>query len=429
MTMKKLKVSYKQYTSSRQKDTPVRSVKNGGVTTPKGFLANGMHCGIKSSGKHDLGLLYSVVPATVSGAFTENALCAAPVTVTKERLRHGFTRAIIVNSGNANCADGKKGIRSAQEMADRTGKRLGVEEGSVLVASTGVIGKPLPIGNIRDAIPQLVSGLHGKKRRAFARAILTTDTTRKESCVKVKLKKARGTIGGVCKGAGMICPSLRVRPHATMLAFITTDISISKRLLDKALSEAVDRSFNVISVDNDMSTNDTVLVLANGLAGNSKIIEEGSDFQTFKKALCQVTRELAKKIVLDGEGATKFVEIRVRGAQTYAAAKQAVRSVATSTLFKASLYGEDPNWGRVYSACGASGIEYEPGKVDIYFGKTKVVSEGMRAKAINPRKLRSLFKKAKMSIIIDLHSGIFEAVGWTCDLSKEYIDINAAYET
>ncbi|MFH1996373.1 MAG: bifunctional glutamate N-acetyltransferase/amino-acid acetyltransferase ArgJ [Candidatus Omnitrophota bacterium] len=404
-----------------------RLTKNGTVTTPKGFLANGLSCGIKKSGKPDLGLIYSVVPTTSSGAFTTNKFPASPVTLSMDHLRGGFVQGVIVNSGNANCANGKRGDRDAKLMAESAARSLGVGAEAILVASTGIIGVPLPIQNIVNKVPKLVEGMNRKNGRAFSQSIMTTDTVKKESCIEVKLKEITGLIGGACKGAGMICPTMKLSGHATMLAFLTTDISISKRLLDKALFEAVRQSFNMISVDGDMSTNDSVFILSNGLAGNPKIIEEGRAFSAFKAGLDHVTRELAKKIVLDAEGATKMVEIRARGCGSYEDARRMVRSLSNSMLLKTCLYGEDPNWGRVVSACGASGVDINKNTLEISIGPVKVVAAGGKAKGVSPRKLKSIFTKSRITITIDVKSGVLEATGWMCDLSKKYVDINAGY--
>jgi len=407
----------------------VSVLRQGTITTPKGFLANGVYCGIKRSRRPDLAILYSTVPAAASGAFTTNRFCASPVTVTRQHLKRGLAQALIVNSGNANCANGREGDRDALEMTRLAGQWLCIKRTSVLVASTGIIGRKLPIDRIRGALPDLVLGMGSDKGKTFARTILTTDTTVKECCVRIKLGSASATIAGACKGAGMIHPQLAIGGHATMLCFLTTDASITKKMLDRALSEAIERSFNMISVDGDMSTNDTVLILANGLARNGTIARDGADFSAFKEGLNHVTGELARKIVLDGEGATKFVTIIVRGASSARDARTIARHVTTSMLLKACLYGEDPNWGRVIAACGSAGVAFDPRKVDVYFAGTKVFSNGARMKTLPWQSLRRIFEKDSVRITIDLHSGAHEATAWTCDLSREYVDINAAYST
>ncbi len=401
----------------------------GGVTTPKGFRANGVHCGIKASKKRDLALIYSIAPAVAAGAFTTNRFTSSSVKVSKEHLNSSFAQAIIVNSGNANCGIGIVGYKDAELMAELTGGALGTSSRAVLVASTGVIGERLPIGKIREAIRGLIRGLGRGKRGLFADAIMTTDTKKKESCVRMRLAQRKVAIGAATKGAGMIYPNLKVKRQATTLTFITTDASITKELLERALDEAVNQSFNMISVDGDMSTNDMVLIIANGLAGNKMVYEDGPDFERFKEGLNYVTRDLAKKIVKDGEGATKFIEVRVRGARTVSRAKVVARKISTSNLVKTCVYGNDPNWGRVMAAAGASGVDFSPDKVDIYLGKAKVLSNGIRARRIDKRKLEGIFKKDLISVTVDLKSGPERATAWTCDLSKKYVEINSEYMT
>jgi glutamate N-acetyltransferase/amino-acid N-acetyltransferase len=306
---------------------------------------------------------------------------------------------------------------------------LGLDKKDVLVASTGIIGVPLPIGKIRKKVPALVAALSRKGDSAFAESVLTTDTGPKEFAVKLKLGGKVVSVGGACKGVGMIYPQMKVSRHATLLAFITTDAAISKRMLESALGEAVGDSFNMISVDGDMSTNDSCFILANGLAGNRPITAKGAPYRTFTSALKFVLAELAKKIVRDGEGATKFVEIEITGAPNNADAKTIARKISTSSLLKCCIYGEDPNWGRVVAACGSSGVVFNPEKADIYLGPVKALSNGAIVKGYDKTKARKVFKKKDIHIKVDLKSGPGKAKAWTCDFSKEYVAINSEYST
>lgn len=401
----------------------------GGVTAPKGFLASGVAAGIKKSRKKDLGLIYSEVPAVAAAAFTTNRFQASPIKICKAHLKNGTHQAIIVNSGNANCANGRIGDRDASLMTSCIAQPLGLDKKEVLVASTGIIGKCLPMEKIKGDVADLICGLSKDGHGAFAEAILTTDTRKKELAVEVKIGNAVVKIGGACKGVGMIYPNLSCARHATMLCFMTTDAVITKRMLCEALDEAVDKSFNMISVDGDMSTNDSCFIMANGLAGNKKIDSKAGNYKTFSAALKLVAEELAKELVRDGEGATKFVEIEVTGARNYKDAKIAARKISTSNLLKCCIYGGDPNWGRIVAACGASGVWFNPDKLDVYLGDVKVLSNGTSVKDYDKGKTRGLFKKDDICIKIDLKSGGYQATSWTCDLSREYVAINAEYST
>lgn len=401
----------------------------GGVTSPKGFLASGIKAGIKKSGRRDLALLYSEVPAIAAAAFTTNRIQASPVKVSKRHLSGKLHQAIIVNSGNANCANGRIGDRDALVMTKYIAEAMGLGNKEVLVASTGIIGKYLPMEKIRKHIPGLMGELSEDGSGAFVEAIMTTDTVKKEMALSVKIGNSKIVIGGASKGVGMIYPELAVEKHATMLAFITTDASITKRMLSSALGEAINESFNMISVDGDMSTNDSCFIMANGLAGNKKIESKDKAYYTFLRGLKFLTAELSKKIVRDGEGATKFVQIEVAGAKSYADAKMVGRKVSTSSLLKSCVYGEDPNWGRIAAACGASGVKFNPDRVDIYLGGVKVLSNGASVKNYDREKTRRLFKKDDIYIKVDLKDGKYMAKAWTCDLSLEYVRINAEYST
>ncbi|MDP3730237.1 MAG: bifunctional glutamate N-acetyltransferase/amino-acid acetyltransferase ArgJ [Candidatus Omnitrophota bacterium] len=419
----------------------------GGVTSPKGFLASGVKAGIKRSGRVDLALLYSEVPAVAAAAFTTNRFQASPVKVSKAHLKANEHHAIVVNSGNANCANGKIGDRDALKMTEFAGKALLLDKNKILVASTGIIGVYLPLLKIEKVMPELVGELSATKGTGFAEAIMTTDTVKKELAVKVKIGNAIVTIGGACKGVGMIYPLMktekhpstkaqgspeqakRAEGHATMLCFLTTDAAITKKMLSASLDEAIGDSFNMISVDGDMSTNDSCFIMANGLALNREIRAKGNDWRKFTEALKLVTGELARKLARDGEGATKFIEITVTGAKDEVSAKTVARKISTSNLLKCAVCGEDPNWGRIVAAAGASGVDFDPDKVDVYLGSLKALSNGMSVKNLDKNKARKLFMKKDVHIKVDLKSGLHKATAWTCDFSKEYVAINSEYST
>ncbi len=374
---------------------------HGNVTSAPGFKANGLAAGIKKSGKLDLSLISCDESCVAAGVYTKNSIKAAPLLVCQQHLKKHHARAIVINSGNANCFTGHFGLVYAQKTAELIAKLLKIETKDVLVASTGIIGKPLPFEKIKAAAPALVAGLSAQKGHEAALGILTTDKVTKEIAVQIKLGGKIATIGGCAKGSGMIQPDM-----ATMLAFITTDAAIDKAMLKSALAIAVDRSFNCITVDGCMSTNDIAAVLANGRAGNKTVTKEGDDFKTFTKALTFVCLDLAKKIVLDGEGATKFIEIEVNGAKTYTQAKKAALAVANSNLFKTAAYGSNPNWGRVAGAVGSLGLPVTEKNLKIKFDS---------------------FANKNIHITVDLNIGKHSAVVYTCDLSPEYVDINGRY--
>ena len=401
----------------------------GGVTSAKGFSANGIKAGIKPSGRKDLALLYSEVPAVAAGAFTTNRCQASPVKISSFHLRAGTHQAIIVNSGNANCANGRTGEKDALVMAAAAAELLGLGSRMVLVASTGIIGRKLPIEKIIKAAPALAGGLSEKNGASFAETIMTTDTRKKEFAVKVKLGSAVVTIGGACKGVGMLYPELKTAKHATMLAFIATDASISKRMLEESLDEAIKDSFNMVSVDGDMSTNDSCFMMANGLAGNKRIAGKGPAYRKFTEALKFMAKALAKMLAEDGEGATKLVEIEVKGAKSAMDARKVARKISTSSLLKCAIFGGDPNWGRIVAAAGASGVEFDIGRTDVYLGPVKALSNGAIAKSFDKKKAAKFFKGKNVNIIVDLKSGKSSAKAWTCDFSKEYVAINSEYST
>jgi glutamate N-acetyltransferase / amino-acid N-acetyltransferase len=399
---------------------------SGGVTAAQGFSAAGVRCGLKTNAKAlDLGLILSDRPCSAAGVFTTIKAPAAPVTWDRAVVKSGRAQAIVANSGNANACTGERGDRDAAAMAIAAAGELGLDAEDVCVASTGVIGHPLPIekvvGGIIDASEQL---LPSKANGAdFARAIMTTDTCEKTIAVKTVIGGKLVTLGGSCKGAGMISPNM-----ATMLAFITTDAAVSPAMLRKALRDSADASFNCITVDGDMSTNDTVLVLANGVAGNTRISRSGRAYNQFRDALTFVCIHLAKMIVRDGEGATKFVEIRVKGAASTDDAKTAARAIANSPLVKCAIHGGDPNWGRIVSRAAGCGIAFDPKKTRLKIGGKLAFAKGVPADT--PQKeLAAVMKHRDIEIELTLGLGKGCAVMWTCDFSREYIAINADYHT
>jgi len=374
----------------------------GGVTAPKGFLANGLASGIKRSGKTDLGIIVSQLPAVTAGVFTKNSIKAAPLVVSMKHIKKGVGRAVLVNSGNANCYTGETGLGYAKSSTEHVAKLLGVSPTDVLVTSTGIIGKPLPYNKIVDALPSLIKGLSPTGGAKFARAIMTTDLKVKEIAVEVVIGGKKVTVGGCGKGSGMIEPNM-----ATMLGFVTTDANISLKMLKVALKRATERSFNSITVDGCMSTNDMVTLQASGAAGHKKISHEGEDFKKFYQALEFVCIDLAKKIVHDGEGATKFLTIDVKGAVSETQARQIAKTIANSALVKTAAFGSNPNWGRVGAAVGSLGIS----KIDEYNMKISFSS----------------FDKKEIAITVELSLGQASATVYTCDFSDEYIRINAEY--
>jgi len=405
------------------------NIVKGGVTAARGFLAGGVKAGIKASGRKDLALLYSEVPAVVAGAFTTNRCKASPIKVCLAHLGGKTHQAIVVNSGNANCANGRTGEQDALAMVEGTSRLLGLDSRMVLVASTGVIGKKLPVEKIVSALPALAAGLSKGSGTAFAETIMTTDTRKKELALKVKLGSSVVTMGAACKGVGMLYPEMKAEKHATMLAFISTDASISKRMLEESLGEVIRDSFNMVSVDGDMSTNDSCFIMANGLAGNSRIAAKDGHYRKFTGALGYLTSELAKMLASDGEGATKLVEIEVRGAKTIDDARKMARKISTSNLLKCAIFGADPNWGRIVASAGASGVEFDIDKMDVYLGPVKAFSNGRISKTFVKEKAAKTFKKDKVYITVDLKSGKRFAKSWTCDFSKEYVAINSEYST
>jgi glutamate N-acetyltransferase/amino-acid N-acetyltransferase len=389
---------------------------------PKGFLFSTAEAAVKKPGRKDIALIYSQGEANIAGTFTTNNVKAAPVKLDMKKIKSGRGQAIIINSGNANACTGKRGMEDAIEMTKQVAAGLKINPSIVYVCSTGVIGTPMPMDRIRPKIPELIDNLGMSTMEDVASAIMTTDTFPKVSQKNVKIGNKIGSIAGICKGAGMICPNM-----ATMLCFIISDIAVHQKTLNKTLNIAVKRTFNRITVDGDMSTNDTVLVMANGMLGNKQITEKSKSYTAFKNALYGVIYDLSRLIVKDGEGATKFIEIEVKGARTEADAEKAAFSVANSNLVKTSVYGNDANWGRVMAALGYSGIDVIEEKIDISFGKVKIVSRGIGTG--RDIEAKEVLEKKGIKITIDLHRGRSSANVLTCDLTEDYIRLNADYRT
>lgn len=394
----------------------------GGVTAPKGFLAGAVSCGIKKSGRNDLALLISKAPAMCAAVFTTNKFKSGSLVLSAKRVKKGVCQAIIVNSGNANCCIGKRESEDAEAITNLAAKRLGLNNNLVLIASTGIIGRPLPVKKIKNRLALLVRDLKKQNSARFAKTIMTTDTVHKEIAVSLNIGGKKIKIGGAAKGSGMISPNM-----ATMLAFFTTDAAIKRPALKQAFEECVAGSFNKITVDGDMSTNDTAIMFANGLAGNRPIKKAEPDYSKFLNALKFVSKELARKIVLDGEGATRFIEVSVKGAGNEEDAERIARRIADSNLIKTMAAGGDPNWGRVAASIGSSEVNLGKDKVDIYFGKRLVMKNGAGTK-VTRKALSDLFKKKEIAITVDLKSGKGDSKIWTCDLTEEYVRINARYE-
>ena len=400
---------------------------SGGVCAAKGFKANGIHCGIrKSRTKKDLSLIVSDQPASCAAVYTTNLVKGAPLLVTKENLQNGIAQAVICNSGNANTCNAN-GVEIARAMCALTANALHIAPEDVVVASTGVIGEPLNLDPIAAGMDALTAGLSEDGCDAAAEGIMTTDTVRKEVAVEFSLDGKTCRIGGIAKGSGMIHPNM-----ATMLVFITTDASISPALLQKALSGDVQGTFNMVSVDGDTSTNDMVVVLANGMAGNQTIEAEGQDFETFMKALNTVTMGLCRMIAGDGEGATKLLECRVSGAQDLKTARTVAKSVICSSLLKAAMFGADANWGRVLCAIGYSGADVDVGRIDVSFrsaaGQVDVCQNGAGIPFSEEEAKKVLLEK-EIDILVNLNAGQVNASAWGCDLTYDYVKINGDYRT
>jgi glutamate N-acetyltransferase/amino-acid N-acetyltransferase len=392
----------------------------GGVTAASGFVAGSIFCGIKPANRDrpDLAMIYSPTPAVVAGTFTTNKVRAAPVRVSAAHLRSADVRAIVANAGNANACTGAEGIDSAKRMTRAAARALGLRERQVMVCSTGRIGVPLPIDKIEESIGSLAGQLSAEGSRQAAEAIMTSDTFPKELAVELELAGKRVRIGGIAKGAGMIDPNM-----ATMLCFLTTDAAIGKADLQQALAVAVEQSFNRITVDGDMSTNDTALLLANGEAGNEPLMPGTPAFDRFQAALDHVTRNLARMIVEDGEGVTKFVEVHVNGAASYSDARRAAEAVAKSTLVKCAWFGGDPNWGRIMDAIGYSGAKLREETVDIFYDGVIAVRGGVAS--LTPlQRVQEIVAQKRFTVTVALNLGAHEYTVYTTDLSTEYVKLN-----
>ena len=394
-----------------------------GVTFAKGFTAAGVKAGIKKSGNLDVAVIYTKTQAVVAGTFTQNKVAAAPVYVSKEVVATGTAHAIVANAGCANACTGQQGLDDAHKMAQIAADELGVNANDVIVGSTGVIGVNLPMDKLEAGIKDAVANLSADGSDNAGRAIITTDTHSKSVTCEFELSGKTVRMGAIAKGSGMIRPNM-----ATMLCYITTDIAIDQALLQKAVSGCVEKSFNMISVDGDMSTNDMVIVLANGEANNEKITEENADYQIFFDKLMMLCTELAKQIAADGEGASKFLTINVKGAKSFADAKTVGMAIANSPLVKTAFFGEDPNWGRVICAVGYSGADMVPEKTVVKFGGITIFANGTGA-TYDEKALAHVMKEKDIVIDIELNMGQEDATVWSCDLSYEYVKINGEYHT
>lgn len=394
---------------------------DGTIASPKGFVADGLHCGLKRK-KKDIGWLYSEKIASVAGVFTTNQVKAAPVILTKEKLALQKLQAIIINSGNANACTGEKGRMDAKEMCKLTAQALNIPAEYVAVASTGIIGKTLPMVQIKAGI-ELLEAKPIKEAQAFQEAILTTDTTQKVSVYQDDFDQYQVTVAGCAKGSGMIHPNM-----ATMLGFITTDANISSSLLQELLSELTEVTFNQITIDGDTSTNDMVLVMANGMSGMPEIQKDAPEFAKFKAMFTQVLTDLAKMIAKDGEGATKLIETIVTGAKNVSDARMLAKSVVGSSLVKSAIFGQDPNWGRILCALGYSGVVFDPETIQIYLADTLVFENGQPT-IFDANQLSESLKTAEVVIQVVLSDGSASSRAWGCDLTYEYVKINALYHT
>ncbi|NUO10389.1 MAG: bifunctional glutamate N-acetyltransferase/amino-acid acetyltransferase ArgJ [Candidatus Brocadia sp.] len=404
-------------------------ITTGSIVAPRGFQAGTTYCGIKTvKDSLDLGVIFSEYPSTGAALFTTNQIYAAPVKLSRKAVQKGRTRAIVINSGNANACTGEQGDKDAEEMVRLTAECLKISEDEILVASTGIIGRPLPMDKVRAGIQAATASMgntpaHGN---AMARAIMTTDTRQKDIAVRLKIQNKDVILGGITKGAGMIAPNL-----ATMLCFITTDVSMPASLLDKCLRKSVESSFNRITIDGHTSTNDTIAIIANGASGVNIPSNKSADqlpLQIFQQGLDYVTGYLAKAIVKDGEGATKFIQIDVIGARSRGDAARIARSIADSPLVKTAINGEDPNWGRIVSAAGYAGVELNESKTNLYINDILIFTKGMPTQC-DLITLSTSMKSTDIQIRLELGLGDYSDTVWTCDLSHEYVTINAEYHT
>lgn len=406
----------------------IEILKEGGVTAPKGFRANGIHCGIrKNKDKKDLMLIVSDVLCDAAAVYTQNLVCGAPVTVTRENLKNGKARAVICNSGIANTCNAD-GVEKAEAMCALTEQYTGIPANDVVVASTGVIGQPIDLEPIQSGMQTLVDGLNENGSSAAAQAIMTTDTVKKEIAVSVELSGGKTcTLGAIAKGSGMIHPNM-----ATMLSFITTDANISAEMLQKALRWCVTRSYNMLSVDGDTSTNDTVAILANGLCGNTRIETENEDYAVFCRALFKICNHVVRMLAKDGEGATKLVVCEVVGAADEETARICAKSVIRSPLVKTAMFGSDANWGRVLCALGYAGAAIDVSEIDVSFrsrkGTVPVCKNGAGIE-FSEEKAKEVLLEDEIEILVDLNSGDAEATAYGCDLTYDYVKINGDYRT
>ncbi|MBR3509669.1 MAG: bifunctional ornithine acetyltransferase/N-acetylglutamate synthase [Lachnospiraceae bacterium] len=402
----------------------------GGITAPQGFEAAGVEAGVKYKNRKDMALVYSTAPCQVAGTFTSNVVKAAPVLWDKKLVETApFVQAVVVNSGIANACTGKQGMDACEAEAKCAGKLLGIPETAVLIGSTGVIGMQMPVDRLEAGIEKLVAAKAGTLEAGLeaAKAIMTTDTVHKQIAVEFTVGGKKAVMGAMCKGSGMIHPNM-----CTMLGYVSTDVKISKELLQKAVSAAVVDSFNMISVDGDTSTNDTLLVLANGLATNAEIQAEGADYKAFCEALNYVTKFLARKMAGDGEGATCLFETKVVNADTKQNARILAKSVICSSLSKAAIFGHDCNFGRFLCALGYSGVQFDPDKVDLFFegnGKRIQVFGDGAPLSYSEEEATELLSAPEVTVYVDMHSGDQEATAWGCDLSYDYVKINADYRS
>lgn len=404
----------------------MRVIAEGSCTSPLGFQAAALAVGIKKSGE-DMALIYSEKKAVSAGVFTTNKVAAAPVHLDKKHLADSMAQAVIVNSGNANACNGQRGMEDAGLMARLTAEGLKISENDVLVCSTGVIGLELPMDKVAAGIRKITGELSSEKGLAAAKAIMTTDTFAKHLAVEFELGGKKAIIGGIAKGSGMIQPNM-----ATMLAFLTTDAAVDSAALHSCLVKAVNKSFNLITVDGDTSTNDTLLIMANGLAGNAAVTLGSPEEKIFQEALDKLCIALAKMMAKDGEGATKLVEVQVKGALTEADARKTAMAIANSNLVKTAVFGEDANWGRVIAAVGYSGAEIDPDKIEIVFasqaGRETMALNGQNI-AFSEENASRILKEKELIIMVDLHVGQAEVTAWTCDFSYDYVKINGSYRS
>jgi len=398
----------------------------GDLLAPKGFTAGTISCGINSPGgsRKDLMVINAGTSVSAAAVFTTNKVQAAPVLLSKQHVQTGMAQAIVVNSGNANACNGEAGMRDAREMSRLVADGLGIPFEQILIASTGVIGRPMPMDVIRGGIQKAIARLDPGTDQDSAEAIMTTDTVPKFSAVRCDISGKTATIGGIAKGSGMICPNM-----ATMIAVLTTDVAIAPGALKAALNAAVGKSFNCITIDGDMSTNDTVFMLANGASGHPMItMPSGTDYKSFVKALEFICTDLAKKIARDGEGATKLVEIQVNGARSDEDARTIGMSVANSALVKTAIYGHDPNWGRIICAVGYADADSDPDTIDLFLCGHQLTKDGQGLPLDEPM-MRKALEVNEISVVIDLKLDEGKARIWTCDMSHEYVTINAEYTT